>query len=325
MWVRWDAGWYRAIAQEGYYYSTAEQSSVVYFPLYPLLMRGLAAAGVNVFIAGILTTVACGTSAVVLFRKWAQGLADGATARLAFWVLILWPFAFFLYGAIYSDALFLLLVVAAFFALERDRVWVATLCGALATLTRPIAPAVVAGLLVRQLELRRRAGAPWRPRDFAPVLAGSGAAAYCTYLGVRFGNPLAFLSAQAGWAQTPGTAWLHKFSLTASTLGSSHPEDALIPLFNLSVTLALVAASFALPRKWGWGYAVYSWIALAMPLLASRDFIGLGRYSIAAFPCFLVWGVWLGPHPVARRGWFVASAALLALMVSKFAMGRYVS
>ncbi len=38
----WDSGWYWTIARHGYRYNAGGQSSIAFFPLYPLLMRGLA-------------------------------------------------------------------------------------------------------------------------------------------------------------------------------------------------------------------------------------------------------------------------------------------
>ena len=35
----WDSGWYFDIAQRGYYWSASGQSSLAFFPLYPMLMR----------------------------------------------------------------------------------------------------------------------------------------------------------------------------------------------------------------------------------------------------------------------------------------------
>ena len=38
----WDSGWYFDIAQRGYYWNPSGQSSIAFFPLYPMLMRALA-------------------------------------------------------------------------------------------------------------------------------------------------------------------------------------------------------------------------------------------------------------------------------------------
>src|SRR5437868_7459114 len=41
MWARWDGGWYLDIAQHGYSFVPAKQSNVVFFPLYPDLIRAV--------------------------------------------------------------------------------------------------------------------------------------------------------------------------------------------------------------------------------------------------------------------------------------------
>ena len=51
---------------------------------------------------------------------------------------------------------------------------------------------------------------------------------------------------------------------------------------------------------------------------------GLGRYCLAAFPCFLTLALRLETVR-ARRTWIAASTLLLAVMVSEFAIGHYVS
>ena len=38
----WDSGWYFDIARQGYYFNPNGESSIAFFPLYPLLMRAVA-------------------------------------------------------------------------------------------------------------------------------------------------------------------------------------------------------------------------------------------------------------------------------------------
>ncbi|TML18593.1 MAG: hypothetical protein E6G39_02920 [Actinobacteria bacterium] len=63
-WVRFDAGWYRSIAEHGYYFrGDKEQSSVAFFPVYPLVMRGLHSVfGGDTAAWGIFITLAAGTA-----------------------------------------------------------------------------------------------------------------------------------------------------------------------------------------------------------------------------------------------------------------------
>lgn len=325
MWIRWDAGWYQGIATDGYYFSTAQQSSVAYFPLYPMSIRALVWAGVNPFVAGIALTVLCGLAAACLFSQWARALAGPEVGDRATRLLLLWPFAFFLYGAVYSDAMYLALAIGAFLCLERRLVGAATLLGAFATATRPIAPALAIGLVIRNLELRRRSGEAVRARDLLPALSLLGMAAYMIFLAERFGDPLAFLKAQRAWSQEPGLGSLFKIEFFSRVFAMRSYADLILPLFHAGLAIAFLGLVIPIYRLLGAGYAVYAAAVIGVALLSSRNFIGLGRYCLAAFPCFLTLALVLEHRPRARRAWTVLSAVLLAAMVSQFAIGRYVS
>lgn len=321
-WIRWDARWYEAIATRGYFFSASDQSPVAYFPLYPLTMRLVGSIGVPVLVAGVMLTLVFGLLAIAMFRRWAlvtegRAEADPATALLA-----LYPFAFFLYGAVYADALFLLLIVSAFHSVETGRPWRAALLGALATATRPVAPAVVVGLLARQLERKWRAGERLRFVDFVPVLSAGGLLAYMGYQWHAFGTPFAFVETQSAWGQTPGwRTWLKIDFFT---------DERFAPFYGYAIPHALIALTFvalAIPtaRRLGYAYGLYVAIAMGLPLLSSGAFVGLGRYGLAAFPCFTTAAMLLKDRPRARIAWCLASVALLVIMTSRFAVGWYAS
>jgi len=325
MWVRWDAGWYQAIAERGYSFSTTEQSAAAYFPLYPIAMQALIWMGANVFIAGILVTAACGLVAFCLFWLWAKERTDQPTADAATQLFLLWPFSFFLYGAIYSDALFIALAVGAFLCLDRGALFASVALGTLATATRPVGPALVLGLLVRRIELQSRAGVGLTLKDFAPLLCGAGIAAYMAFLYAKFGDPLAFLKAQSAWRQEPGWSSLLKLPFITRVLHKGSYGDFLLPALHLSMTVGFLALAARTGRLLGIGYAVYVVAVLAIPLAVSRDFIGLGRYCLAAFPCFLTIAERLQKSARAYRAWVITSALALAVMVCEFAIGHYIS
>jgi hypothetical protein len=242
-------------------------------------------------------------------------------------LLVLYPFAFYLYGAVYSDALLLALIVGAFLCLERDALIPATLLGAAATFTRPVAPAVVLGLLVRQLERRRQQGAPIRPVDFLPLLAAAGLGFYAFFLWQRFGDPLAFLHVQSapGWDQPPGwQTWL-KLTWFRILFPRVAPLVALRLIGHAAVALGALALVPATRRHLGWGYAVYVALAVGLPTLSSKDFMGLGRYVISAFPVFLTLALLMRDHPRVLRVWLVASAMALALLTLGWGAGGYVA
>src|SRR5690606_24730807 len=67
-WARWDAGWYKDIAQYGYadVPRFEEHRNVVFLPLYPLLVRWLALAVPHIGLSGlIISNLACAVGLVV--------------------------------------------------------------------------------------------------------------------------------------------------------------------------------------------------------------------------------------------------------------------
>lgn len=323
MWLRWDARWYADIAQNGYFFRPPEQSSVAFFPLYPLALRaGAWATGLSPLPLGVALTFACGLGASAVFILWVKALRPGSDGRSPHLVLLAWPFAFYLFGAVYADALFLLLITSAFLALERGKPGWAAALGALATATRPIAPAVVLGLVARSIELDRRAHGRLRPQALVPGLAAAGAAAYLGFQYVAFGTPFAFVETQGAWSQRPGPRqWLKLEFFGGERLAQLWPEA----LLNGALAILVLALAVRIWRTVGKGYAVYVAVAMGLPLLSSAEFIGLGRYALAAFPALLALDEWLAPRPRLRRAWLLASGALLVTMTARFAVGRYVS
>jgi len=326
-WARWDSGWYASIARDGYSYGPGNQGPVAFFPGYPLTIRALANLGLDLFTSGFLVTLGCGILACWLFVRWAATQTDARTALLASMLVILYPFALYLYGAVYSDALLLALVVGAFLCLERDAVVPATLLGAAATFTRPVAPAVVLGLLIRQLERRRQQRAPIRLIDFLPLAAAGGLGLYMFHLWRHFGDPLAFVHVQSapGWDQPPGWhTWL-KVTWFQILFPRVAPLVAIRLIGHAFVALGALALVPATRRHLGWGYAVYVALAVGLPTISSKDFMGLGRYVLSAFPIFLTLALLMRGKPRLAAGWLVVSGMTLALLAMAWGAGGYVA
>ncbi len=324
--IRWDSGWYGDIAENGYRFEPNQQSPVAYFPLYPGAMHLLSVVGLNRWLAGIFISLLAGLTAVTLFQRWAARLKP-QNANAAFLMLIAYPISIYLFGIVYSDALYLLCAVSAFVMLERDKPIAAAIFGALGTACRPIAPALVLGLLVRSLERRISAKEKLRVVDFVPALAGLGLLAYMSYLQWRFDDALAFAHVQGapGWDQQPGWRTWFKlewfrvmFPRVAPLVAIRLGGHALLTL----IALALVPATF---KRLGWGYGVYCALAVGLPAISTKDFMGLGRYLIAAFPLFLTAASLLENRPRFQRGLLWVSASVFVLLAWAWGAGGYVS
>lgn len=320
----WDGAWYTGIAERGYGFTAGRQSPVAFFPAYPVMVRALAPVAGSSALSGFAVTLACGLAALVLFHAWAYERAGRRAARYAFAALALYPCSFYLFGTVYADALFLVAAVGAFLLLERDRTVLAGLVAAVGTATRPVGMALAVGLWARVAERRgvleggRLDLSRLLARDAGLLLAPLGLVAYAAYLGRRFGEPLLFIEAEKGWGQSPGwTTWLKLswFQEMAAARPLSPPQLHLVgALLAAAVALGLAVAVF---RRLGWGYGVYSLAVVAGSAVSTKNFIGMGRYAMAAFPCFVVAGLMLAGRK--RVGWAVlAVSGVMLVVLSQF-------
>ena len=162
--VRWDAGWYLGIALNGYNYDPnarpTTQQNVAFFPAYPMAMRTVTAwlggrlvrpddrmSGNRIewqyalhrraLAAGLIVSIgAFGWGLVYLYRLVRALGGDETAAASAVILTCAWPCALF-YSAVYSEGLFFLGVVGAWYHL-RQREWAAAFAWGLVTgLSRP--------------------------------------------------------------------------------------------------------------------------------------------------------------------------------------------
>ena len=219
--ARWDAVWYLGIADTGY--GAGDTPRVAFFPLYPLLVRGLGAAGGGspgaLLIASYAVALAALLGALVLLHRLVALELGRRLAGPTLLVLCTFPASLFL-GAPYSESLFLLASVGAVYA-ARTGAWAwAGVAAAAASGTRSAGALVLVPLMILYLYGPREDRPGERPpyprggwlRSLRPVhairadigwlaLAPLGLAAYAAYLGAVHGDPLAFSSVQEFWAR----------------------------------------------------------------------------------------------------------------------------
>ncbi|MGH9246075.1 MAG: hypothetical protein ACRD29_17520 [Acidimicrobiales bacterium] len=340
-WLSYDSARYLTIAEQGYSYVPGEQSSVGLWPAYPLLVRAVSVVVPSASVAGLLVTWLAGLGAAVLFWTWLGGRVGERGRRVALALLLVWPFAFYLYGTAYAEAFSLCATIGAFVLLERDRPVAAGLVGAVAAASRPAGPAIIVGL-VALLLIRR--GVVWRESadgdagrgrrvrvdrrrlhlaDYGVLLSVLGFGVWCLYLWRRFGDPFVFATVQEAWDQAPGLrTWLKLDIVDRLRAGEGISEGTMT---HGLIIVAFVAAVPAVVRRFGWGYGLYTAVVVAVSLLGTATFLPAGRHMLAAFPVF----AWAGDRLAERRRapiYVVAASAIgLVVFTTMFARGRFVA
>ena len=333
-WCRFDCGWYVGIADDGYFFrelpaepSAIDQSSVAYFPAYPLAVRAVAQAVGVTPIAAVLVAWLSGLAAVVLFAVWCRRHLERRTASIAVACMVLFPYAWYLFGAGYSDALFLAAAISAFVLLEHDHPLLAGLAGALATASRPVGLAVAVGLVLLTLEKHgtRFDVRALRGRDLGVLLAPAGLVAWVVWLGAEFGEPFAFTKVQAAWDQAPGLHTWFKVDFFKEVYAFHDYGYRVALVIEMVVTLVALVCVWFVGKRFGFAYGAYTALVVAVPAIGTKDFHGMGRYTLAAFPLFALTGELLSNRSRLRHGALIASTALLAVGAFGYGRGWYLS
>jgi hypothetical protein len=334
--LKWDTGWYLNIATDGYRYldraGADVQQNIVFFPAYPLIVRGVARLCGNsreaYVIGGTLVSFALLLVALAyLFRLARETLTDDQ-ASAALWLLAAYPFALF-YGAIYTESLYLAGVLGAFYHFRHRQFARAASWGWIVGLTRPNGFLVCVPLALMAIEQWR----PWRAarppglstsstdrRLLAAALVAAampavGVLTYSVFVYGLTGHPLAWLAGHAAWGRhyqgLPGLTQLvaDRYGFISRTgilrYTSEQPYDAV----NLCGVVFVILAAWPVARRFGFAYAAFILINM-LPPLAAGGFLSAGRFSSVMFPVFL----WLAAAIPARHrpAWLVTFAALQA-------------
>lgn len=183
---------YLRIAESGY---TSEYSQA-FFPLYPLLIK-LFSFGLpfnlkaNLLVSGLLLSNIFAVLALFLIYKLFKLDFNDNISYKSILLLLSFPTAFYL-GAVYTESLFLLLISLSFLLLRKNQLFLSAIVIGISTATR------VFGILMIPLLIYYLYKSKY-PLYKSFLLVGisiSGICVYMIYLGVNFGDPLYFLTAQ---------------------------------------------------------------------------------------------------------------------------------
>jgi hypothetical protein len=348
--ARWDAAWYLRIAESGYGGSDVRAA---FFPLYPLLVRAVAAPfGASpeaLLLAAYVVSLAAFLGALVLLHRLVSLELGRPIAQPALLLLAVFPAAVF-FGAPYSESLFLLLAVGAFYAARTGRWAWAGAAAAGAAATRSSGVLLLLPLAMLWWSSGRGASAPRagrRLRDAAwLLLAPLGLAAYAAFLGLAEDDAWRFLDVQDAWsreltvplagawdglgAAIDGARQLLSGQTEVVYFEKAAGDPYRIAAINLmlfgSLVFALVACAGCLrrlPKAYG------AWVAasLVLPLtfpVKPQPLMSLPRFLAVLFPIFMWLALWSEERRATARVAAV-SAIGLGLFTAQFASWHWIS
>ncbi|HCR81189.1 MAG: hypothetical protein UY13_C0002G0296 [Candidatus Pacebacteria bacterium GW2011_GWB1_47_8] len=325
-WGSFDGVHYLGIAQNGYTNTAFIQA---FFPVFPLLLRVFA----NPLLSGLVLNVLL---IVCLALVWHQLVLLDQTQKQARWsllALLLFPTSFF-FGALYTETLFLLLVIGSLLMARRKQWQWAGSLAAVASGTRIIGIFLLPTLLVELWWQRRPSSVQQfltkNTREFKYIaLSLLGLAVYMFYLWLTFADPLYFLHVQSEFGSGrqeslilfPQVIWRY-----VKILWTARPFDWKYFAYAQEFILSLGVLSGLLIwfKKIRPSYLIFSLLAFFLPTVTGT-LTSMPRYVLMCFPIFLLLGELFAKKPLWRAFLLTASVILLIINTVLFIQGYWVA
>jgi hypothetical protein len=283
--VRYDANFYINVAVNGYnFLPDGKTYNVDFFPLYPLLIKGVAHIfNVSSVMSGLVLSNLFFLAALLLLYRYTEEYHHDADPGLAVLLMAFYPFGVF-FASVYNESLFLFLTVLAF-ALFRSVKMIASACAlSLMGSARLAGLFVTAAMGLSHLFSRVLRFDKKRPQvDTGELLSlmlwgllsVSGFLLFVLYQQLIFGHWDAFIKAQAAFDRHP----IGSFSALI-------PEMDLDPYHIMNILPAATVFGLSIVFLFLRDYRLYSlwgFLAVLIPL-STGTFASMTRFTMVFFP-----------------------------------------
>lgn len=288
--AHWDSSNYTFIAKNGYVNQGNAANFIVFFPLYSVLIRLITFDFTYVNLSGLIVSNVASIVAVFYLFKLAKLDYNDSVAKKAVLFLCVFPTAYFL-SAVYTESLFLALVIASLYYARNAKWPLAGFLGFLASLTRLGGLILLPALIVEYFHQKN-----WRFKasDLKLLWLSLPAIGFLIYLGINYqvtGGFFTYMTIErVNWYQTLDPLLGFNRALNWSS-GHTFPDSFTIGYAEiLFAAFGYLMIGLAYKFKLRPSYQVY--MLLTWMLAVSTGFwISVPRYVLTMFPLFLVLGL----------------------------------
>ena len=291
-WGNFDGVHYLTIAKTFYsaYYTQT------FFPFYPLLVRIFAKTIFfnNFLVSGLFISNISFILCLYFFRK--LFILDGYKNYLS-WIfifLLLFPTSFY-FGSIYSESLFLMLIIGSLYLARQNKWFYSIIFGIIASATRLMGIFILPALIYEYVLQNRKKTRLTRILPF--FLIPLGLVSYMVYLKIKFADPLLFWHVQpvfgaqrlgSGIILPPQVIYRYIKIFLSVNISSLAFLNAFFEFFMFILGIILLVRAHRLKVRLS--YLIFSWPCLILPSLTGT-LSSMPRYILICFPIFIVLGI----------------------------------
>lgn len=324
--ANFDAVYYLLIAAKGYTVNAG------FFPLFPLSIHLATSPFKNIlpfdpiqyFIAIVLVSIFF-LIALIIFYKLIRldYREDIALSSLLF--LLIFPTSLF-FASIYSESLFLLLSLLAFYFARKKSWFLAGIMGVLLSATRLVGIAILPALLYEYFKYEKNKSLI---KLLSILVMPSGLITYVFYNFLKWGNPFYFIEAQGNFQNNrsvesvilPFQTVIRYIKILISVNPGIY--EWWVAVFELSFfVFALSLLYIAWKKKIRIFYLIFGILCFLIPV-SSGTFSGLPRYALVIFPLFITLALIKNRYFKIIYG--IISIILLFIFSMLFSKGYFIS
>lgn len=346
-WANFDGVHYITIAQRGYFANFTQ----AFFPLYPILLKvfSIILHDRYLIISGILFSFITFYIGVKLFSQLLRFDYLPRQVSLVILSLLIFPTSFY-FGALYTEPLFLMYVLAAFLAARKKRWILAALFGLMASATRVTGVLLMPALLwewfitvkhTRPIVMFKKNKFQLNVflniiREYfvsvikSPItyIVPIGLFLYMFYLQLKFSDWLYFWHVQPAFGAErslgvilpPQVVWRYIKILRDVEFLSIAFLSAFLEISSYVFVVILLFVGHL--KKIRFSYLLFSWLVILVPTFTGT-FSSMPRYILLAFPIYIVIGTITNVY--LRTLIYGISIVLLILLTQTFIQGGWVA
>lgn len=320
LWNRWDAVHYQTLAAHGYQATGDDRFLLVYFPLYPWLVRAVGSIVVGPLIGAFIVSGIASIAAAVLLHRLARLDETDESEPWAVWFLLIFPTSYFLHIG-YTESLFLALVLGSFIAARREHWEIAGVIGFFAALTRLNGLMLVPALAIEAWGCYRKTRS-WR---WGWLWIGVIPFGFLIYLILNYhltGNPWTFLLFQKQhWFRSFAWPWVGTQESFKTFLGRAPEDSQIIGGQELLFAFFGLVCTVWCCRRLRPSYSV--WMIGNWLMVTSTPFLlSVPRYTLTMFPIYILFA-----RAAKRFIWRIVlttwSLLFLGLFAANFVRGHW--
>ncbi len=318
-WSRWDASHYLYLAENWYTNVGDPANFIVFFPLYPLVLKGTLFLLKDSVVAGIVLSTLLFLTGFYYFYKL---IAIDYPKKIAGWAvmaLAIFPTSYF-FNAPYTESLFLLIFSITMYSARKENWILSGIFAGLGTLTRPFGILLLPAILIEWFTAKNKR---WKVLPVVIIPTFVAGLLYLYLNKIIYGNPLEFQNILAGhWQKylvSPISSIMDSWRIALSGgLTNFVIMVGWAEAVTITISWILMPIAFMKLRK---SWAVF--YSLSILLFSSTSFIlSTPRYLLSIPPFFVLIAI-AEKNYLFRIVYRFASVALLICLSIIFTRGQW--